>query len=153
FSAEVDRIWQQVKPLYDALHCHVRAMLAAKYGEAMVPPGRPIPAHLLGNMWSQSWTNIYDLVGVPQSGGPGYDLTQVLKDRKVDALGMVHYGEGFFPSLGMPPLPSTFWERSLFLKPADRDVVCHASAWDIDRVDDLRIKMCIEINDEDFSTI
>ncbi|MGH9870504.1 MAG: M2 family metallopeptidase [Candidatus Polarisedimenticolia bacterium] len=153
FSAELDRIWQQVKPLYDALHCHVRASLAAKYGQTLVPPGKPIPAHLLGNMWSQSWANIYDLVGIPEGGGPGFDLTKQLLDRKVDALGMVRYGEGFFSSLGLEPMPATFWERSMFVKPQDRDVVCHASAWDIDQEDDLRIKMCIEINAEDFSTV
>jgi len=52
-----------------------------------------------------------------------------------------------------PPLPKTFWERSLFTKPADRDVVCHASAWDVDSKDDLRIKMCIQITEEDFRVI
>ena len=66
---------------------------------------------------------------------------------------MVQYGENFFKSLGFAPLPQTFWERSLFVKPRDRDVVCHASAWDIDIVDDLRIKMCLDITAEDFSTI
>jgi peptidyl-dipeptidase A len=153
FASELDRIWQQVKPLYDALHCHVRASLQQTYGASVVPSGGPIPAHLLGNMWSQSWAYIYDLVGVPESAGSGHDLTQLLQQKKVDALGMVRYGEGFFSSLGFAPLPQTFWERSMFVKPADRDVVCHASAWDIDMVDDLRIKMCIEINEEDFSTV
>jgi peptidyl-dipeptidase A len=66
---------------------------------------------------------------------------------------MVHYGENFYKSLGFAPLPPTFWERSLFTKPADRDVVCHASAWDIDSKDDLRIKMCIQVRDVDFVTI
>jgi len=55
--------------------------------------------------------------------------------------------------LGFAPLPPTFWERSMFTKPRDRDVVCHASAWDIDNKDDLRLKMCIEVKDEDFVTI
>ena len=152
FAAELDRLWHQVKPLYDALHCHVRASLAKKYGSALVPAGRPIPAHLLGNMWSQSWNNVYDLVGVGE-GDPGYDLTKLLSAKKVDEREMVRYAERFFTSLGFGVLPETFWERSLFIKPADREVVCHASAWDIDLVDDLRIKMCIEINDEDFSTV
>jgi peptidyl-dipeptidase A len=65
----------------------------------------------------------------------------------------VRYGERFFLSLGFEPLPETFWQRSLFTKPRDRDVVCHASAWDIDSEDDLRLKMCTEIKAEDFSTI
>ncbi|HKY33610.1 MAG TPA: M2 family metallopeptidase [Candidatus Polarisedimenticolia bacterium] len=153
FAAELDRLWAQVRPLYDALHCHVRASLSAQYGESAAPAAGPIPAHLLGNMWSQSWINIYDLVGVPEGGGPGFDLTRLLRERGIDPVGMVRYGERFFTSLGLEPLPDTFWERSLFVKPGDRDVVCHASAWDVDLVDDLRIKMCIEINDEDFSTV
>jgi peptidyl-dipeptidase A len=152
FAAEVDRLWEQVRPLYEQLHCHVRAKLAERYGDELVPPGQPIPAQLLGNMWSQSWGNIYDVVG-PRSTGPGFDLTALLRAKGVDEREMVRYGEGFFTSLGFEPLPDSFWERSLFTKPADRDVVCHPSAWDIDWVDDLRIKMCIEINAEDFSTV
>jgi peptidyl-dipeptidase A len=152
FAAELDRLWEQVRPLYEALHCHVRAKLAEQYGESAVPLDQPIPAHLLGNMWSQSWGNIYDLVG-PGESDPGYDLTKLLVAKGVDEREMVRYGERFFTSLGFDPLPDTFWERSLFTKPADRDVVCHASAWDMDYVDDLRIKMCIEINDEDFTTV
>ena len=152
FATEVDRLWDQVRPLYEALHCHVRARLAETYGADLVPDDQPIPAHLLGNMWSQSWGNVYDLVG-PGESDPGYDLTELLEAKGVDEVEMVRYGERFFTSLGFDPLPDTFWERSLFTKPADREVVCHASAWDIDQVDDLRIKMCIQINDEDFTTI
>jgi len=152
FAGELDRLWEQVRPLYEALHCHVRASLAERYGTDLVPPGQPIPAHLLGNMWAQSWSNIFDEVGVGQSD-PGFDLTALLRDAGVDAREMVRYGERFFTSLGFEPLPETFWERSLFTKPADREVVCHASAWDIDYVDDLRIKMCIEVDEEDFVTV
>lgn len=152
FAAELDRLWGQVRPLYEALHCHVRARLNEKYGSAVVPAAAAIPAHVLGNMWAQSWGNIYPLVA-PGSADPGYDLTERLKANNVDAKGMAKYAEGFFTSLGFAPLPPTFWERSLFTKPADRDVVCHASAWDIDAEDDLRIKMCIEIDAEDFQTL
>jgi peptidyl-dipeptidase A len=152
FAAEMDRLWKQVRPLYVSLHAYVRSQLVKKYGASVSSPEGPIPAHLLGNMWSQTWDNIYPLVA-PPNADPGYDLTEILKQRKTDALGMVHYGERFFMSLGFPALPKTFWERSLFTKPTDRDVVCHASAWDIDFVDDLRIKMCIEIKAEDFLTI
>ncbi len=152
FSAELERLWSQLKPLYDSLYTYVRAKLVEKYGPDVVPPDGPIPAHLLGNMWAQSWLNIYPLVA-PPAGDPGYNLTEVLKSRWVDEREMVRYGERFFSSLGLEPLPETFWERSLFTKPRDREVVCHASAWDIDNQDDLRIKMCIEINEEDFSTI
>jgi peptidyl-dipeptidase A len=151
FAREVDRLWEQVKPLYVSLHAYVRARLREKYGD-IVPADGPIPAHLLGNMWAQEWENIYPLVA-PKETGAGYDLTKILKDRKTEPLQMVRYGEGFFTSLGFAPLPKTFWERSLFVKPRDRDVVCHASAWDIDYVDDLRLKMCIDITAEDFVTI
>lgn len=152
FAADVDRLWNQVKPLYDALHCYVRRRLAETYGAELVPPGKPIPAQLLGNMWAQSWSNVYDLVA-PPGGGPGYDLTKVLKEKGVDAKGLVRYGERFFTSLGFAPLPETFWKRSLFVKPRDRKVVCHASAWDIDWKDDLRLKMCINVDAEDFVTV
>ncbi|MGK7312685.1 MAG: M2 family metallopeptidase [Candidatus Longimicrobiales bacterium M2_2A_002] len=152
FAAELDRLWGQVEPLYTALHCHVRAELAEEYGEEIVPAGEPIPAHLLGNMWAQTWGNVYDLVAPPTSD-PGYDLTERLQAEGYDALEMVRTGERFFTSLEFDPLPETFWERSLFTKPADRDVVCHASAWDVDNEDDLRIKMCINVNAEDFQTI
>ena len=152
FAAELDRLWGQVEPLYTALHCHVRAELAEEYGGDVVPTDGPIPAHLLGNMWAQSWANIYELVA-PQASDPGYDLTDRLQAQDYDAIEMVRTGERFFTSLGFEPLPETFWERSLFTKPADRDVVCHASAWDVDNEDDLRIKMCINVNAEDFQTI
>jgi peptidyl-dipeptidase A len=151
FAAEMERLWLQVKPLYDSLHTYVRAKLRQKYGDA-VPASGPIPAHLLGNMWSQSWGNIYDIVK-PAATAPAYDLTKILVAKKTDAKQMTRYGEAFFTSLGFEPLPQTFWERSLFTKPQDRDVVCHASAWDLDNQKDVRIKMCIEINDEDFQTI
>ena len=152
FTAELERLWGQVQPLYESLHCHVRAGLADEYGTAVVPQDQPIPAHLLGNMWSQSWSNIYETVG-PSESSPGYDLTRLLERAGVDAVGMVRYGERFFSSLGFAPLPQTFWDRSLFVQPADRDVVCHASAWDIDYESDVRIKMCIGVNDQDFVTI
>lgn len=152
FAAEMERLWQQVKPLYDSLHTYTRMKLRQKYGDAVVPATGPIPAHLLGNMWSQQWGNTYELLK-PATGDPGYDLTKILKSRNTDAKQMVKFGEGFFTSLGFDALPQTFWERSLFTKPRDRDVVCHASAWDLDNQKDVRIKMCININDEDFTTI
>ncbi len=152
FTGELDRLWGEVKPLYEALHCHVRAKLGEQYGTDLVPQDGPIPAHLLGNMWAQDWSNIYPLVA-PEETVTGYDLSTILKDRGFDAIDMVKAGEAFFSSLGFAELPATFWERSLFVKPEDRDVVCHASAWDVDEKDDLRIKMCIKINAEDFKTI
>ena len=152
FGNEVDRLWGQVKPFYDALHCHVRAELGNYYGEDIVPQDQAIPAHLLGNMWAQSWGNIYDIVK-PKQDMQVVDVTQALKDNNVDELQMVKTGEAFFSSLGFAPLPDTFWERSLITKPADRDVVCHASAWNIDDKDDIRIKMCTQQTGEDFQTV
>jgi peptidyl-dipeptidase A len=153
FTAEIDQLWRQVKPLYESLHCYVRWHLTKKYGEEIVSPGKPIPAHLLGNVWAQEWGNVYDLV-TPPSPDRGYDVTAILKARKdIDVLEMVRIGERFYTSLGFNPLPKTFWDRSLFTIPRDRDVVCHASAWNVDDLDDLRIKMCIEKTEEDLSTI
>jgi peptidyl-dipeptidase A len=151
FARELDRLWEQVRPLYLSLHAYVRARLRQKYGN-IVPADGPIPADLLGNMWAQEWENIYPLVA-PPNADPGYDLTALLKKHNTDWKQMVKYGENFFVSLGFQPLPATFWERSLFQKPRDREVVCHASAWDVDNVNDLRLKMCIEITSEDFMTI
>ena len=152
FSVELDRLWDQVRPLYLALHTYVRARLVQKYGPQIVPPNGPIPAHLLGDPWAQVWGGVFPILGLPENSS-GYDLTELLKARDLDANGMVHYGETFYKSLGFDPLPDTFWERSLFTKPRDRDVVCHASAWDIDNKDDLRVKMCIQIREVDFVTI
>jgi peptidyl-dipeptidase A len=151
FPAEMDRLWEQVKPLYLSLHAYVRWKLREKYGD-VVPASGPIPAHLLGNMWAQEWENIYPLIA-PKDADPGYDLTAILKGRGTQPVDMVKYAERFFTSLGFAPLPKTFWERSLFSKPRDRDVVCHASAWDIDFVDDLRIKACLDVIADDFITV
>lgn len=152
FAAEVDRLWAQVEPLYVSLHTYVRSKLAAKYGPDVMPANGMLPAHLVGNMWAQDWSNIYPLVAAPASG-EGYDLTAALKRRNVDERGMVKYAENFFTSLGYQALPPAFWERSLFKKPADRDVVCHASASGWDAPEDVRIKMCIQINAEDFQVV
>ncbi len=152
FTKEADRLWTQVKPLYDELHCHVRAKLNDQYGNEVVPLDQPIRADLLGNMWAQSWGNVYDMVK-PEGDAPTVDITTLLEKAEYDEIKMVKTGENFFTSLGFDPLPKTFWERSLFVKPEDRDVVCHASAWDIDDKDDIRIKMCIEKTGEDFKTV
>jgi peptidyl-dipeptidase A len=152
FAREMERLWQQVKPLYDQLHCYVRAKLSEHYGPDVQPATGPIRADLLGNMWAQEWGNIYPLVAPPGSGDIGYNLTSLLVEKGYDPIKMVKVGEGFYTSLGLPALPATFWERSQFVKPRDREVVCHASAWDLDNQDDLRIKMCIKVNGDDFIT-
>lgn len=152
FIAETNRLWEQVKPLYDQLHCNVRAELNEKYGNEVVPLDEPIRADLLGNMWAQQWGNVYDAVA-PEGAAEGVDTTKLLEENDYDALKMVQTAEKFFTSMGFEPLPETFYERSLITKPEDREVVCHASAWDIDEKDDIRIKMCTKVNGEDFSTV
>jgi len=151
FTRELDRLWDQVRPLYLALHAWVRMKLHDRYG-SVVPPNGPVPAHLLGNIWAQDWSNVYPLVA-PLGADAGFSLTNILKEHHIGALDMVRTGERFYTSLGFAPLPETFWDRSLFLRPKDRDVVCHASAWDIDLDTDVRIKMCIDQTAEDFRTI
>jgi peptidyl-dipeptidase A len=154
FAKLTDKLWAQVKPLYDELHCYTRTKLNAQYGDAVQAKTGPIRADLLGNMWAQEWGNIYDKIVAPKGAGElGYDIGALLKEKGYDPLKMVKTGEGFFSSLGFAPLPETFWTRSQITKPADRDVVCHASAWDVDNVDDLRIKMCTKVNSGDFVTI
>ena len=143
FKGETGRLWEQVKPLYDELHCHVRAKLGERYGTDKVPQDGPIPAHLLGNMWAQEWGFIYDIME-PYPGMSDLDVDSTLKTKNYSPQEMVRSAEDFYVSLGMERLPDTFWERSMFSAPADREVVCHASAWNLDGDDDLRIKMCIK---------
>jgi peptidyl-dipeptidase A len=148
----VEGLWAQVRPLYLSLHAYVRRRLAEKYGPGVVPANGPIPAHLLGNIWAQDWTNVYPLVA-PAGVPPMFDLSERIRAHHMDAVAMVRTGERFFLSLGFDSLPATFWERSLFTQPRDREVVCHASAWDVDNRNDLRIKMCIQPTGEDLVTI
>jgi len=152
FAEKMDALWEQVAPFYINLHCYVRAKLNEHYGDDVQPELGPIRADLTGNMWAQQWGNIYDIVA-PQGVERSYDLTTLLNTNGYDAVEMVRTGEGFYTSLGLPPLPDTFWERSLFVRPEDREVVCHASAWDIDNENDIRIKMCTRVNADDFDTV
>ncbi|MES2900654.1 MAG: M2 family metallopeptidase [Pseudomonadota bacterium] len=152
FAVEMERLWQQVKPLYDSLHTYTRHKLRQSYGPSVVPASGPIPAHLFGNMWSQTWNNIYPILK-PAGNKDSYDLGATLVAKKTSAADMTKYAERFYTSLGMDPLPATFWTRSLLTKPLDREVVCHASAWSMDGQDDVRIKMCINPTAEDFSVI
>ncbi|MAZ87271.1 MAG: peptidyl-dipeptidase [Cellvibrionaceae bacterium] len=152
FAQDVDAQWGKVKPLYEALQCHVRSELNQHYGNDVAPQSGKIPAHLLGNMWAQTWGNVYELVK-PENSEQSYDLTELIAEAGMTEMDMVKTGEAFFSSLGFEPLPDTFWERSQFIKPRDREVVCHASAWNVDNVDDLRIKMCIKKDAEDFQVV
>ena len=153
FAQMADKLWKEVEPLYLSLHTYVRWKLNEKYGDAVQAKTGPIRADLLGNMWAQEWGNIYDVVAPAGTGDLGYDIGDLLKAKNYDPVKMVKAGEGFYSSLGFAPLPETFWQRSQIVKPADREVICHASAWDIDSKDDIRIKMCTKVNSDDFVTI
>jgi peptidyl-dipeptidase A len=153
FDAEVERLWGQVKPLYDGLHCYARTQLAKKYGEDKVPAGKPIPAQLFGNLWAQQWNKIVPDILEPYPGVSGQSVDAALVSQKYDAIGMTKQAESFYTSLGMQALPASFWERSMLTRPRDREVLCHASAWQMDGSDDVRIKQCIVPNEEELGTI
>ena len=153
FAAKTDQLWAQVAPFYKNLHCYVRGRLNAQYGDAVQPRTGPIRADLTGNMWGQAWGNIYDIAAPQGLPGPGYDLTASLQAKGYDATRMMKTGEGFYTAMGMAPLPETFWSRSMITRPRDREVVCHASAWDVDNDQDVRVKMCTRVNADDFYTV
>jgi peptidyl-dipeptidase A len=180
-AAETDRLWSQVKPLYEQLHCYARTQLQAKYGDRGVLPGGLMPAHLLGNMWQQDWSNLWDILQpYPEASQldvtghlqdlarQDYNLALAQHDGSPTAEDLVEMGriaqlntarhmteraQDFYTSLGLPKLPESYWTKTQFIKPRDRDVVCHANAWDMDMAGDVRTKMCIKPNEEDFTTI
>jgi peptidyl-dipeptidase A len=152
FEAETDRLWQQVKPLYDDLHCYVRGKLREKYGKDKIGEKAPIPAHLLGNMWAQEWGNIYDVSSSPTRVKRRSTWTRKLKKKKLDRRRWSASARTSSPrSASTRCLPRSGSARSS--APKDREVVCHASAWDVTFNNDLRIKMCIEPTEEDLITI
>ncbi len=153
FEKEADRLWGQVEPLYKGLHCYARKRLQQRYGKDKVPDGKPIPAHLLGNMWAQQWNRVYDDLLKPYPAASIESADRMLQKDKWDPVRMTKSAESFYTSIGFPALPQTFWERSMLTRPRDREVVCHASAWDMDDKDDVRIKMCMKPIEEDLFTV
>jgi peptidyl-dipeptidase A len=152
FSRRVERLWSQLAPMYRELHCYARARLNERYGDRVQPRTGPLRADLLGDMWAQQWGNVYDLLA-PKHASLGYDLTQALVRHGYDALKETKVAEAFYVSLGFPALPESFWTQSLFLRPRDREVDCHASAWNIDAKEDVRMKACLRVNADDFYTV
>ncbi len=152
-EAMVDGVWDDLKPLYIALHTYVRTKLNEKYGDAVQAADRPDPRRPARQHVGAGMGNLYPLVAPPGAGDLGYDLTELLEaERHDEARRWSGRARASSPRLGSSRLPDTFWQRSLFLKPADREVQSATpSAWDIDNVDDLRIKMCIKINADDFT--
>ena len=181
-ATETDRLWSQVKPLYQQLHCYARTKLDAKYGKDKGEvAGRMLPAHLMGNMWQQDWSNLWDVLQPYQNAG-SLDITGALQQQyQLDystelarhagapsptdlveiehaaqlnvARQMAQRAQDFYVSLGMQKLPASYWDKSQFIKPRDRDVVCHASAWDMNMAGDVRTKLCMKPDEEDFTTI
>ena len=181
-AAETDRLWGQVKPLYEDLHCYTRTKLQTKYGPGKgAVSGGMLPAHLMGNMWQQDWGNLWDVLE-PYQGAGSLDINDALQgweqsnlsatrakiagdatpeklvaaEREAQLLTakkMTQRAEDYYVSLGMPKLPESYWQKTQFIQPRDRDVVCHASAWDMTMDGDVRTKMCIKPNEEEFITI
>ena len=150
--AELDRLWNQARPLYESLHCHVRAALGEEYGTAIAPPGEAIPAHLLGDLGDGRWPGVRGLAA-PRTRGRGYDATRALERSGAAPPDLARHGERFFVSLGFEPLPASFRERSLFARPAGRDVLCRARAWNLDGADDVRLSTCLEVTGADFAAV
>ena len=153
FAAETERLWSQVKPLYDQMHCYARGRLQKKYGADKVAARKPIPAHLLGNMWAQQWNKIYGDILKPYPNASIETADRGLRENHWDAERMTRSAENFYTSVGFPALPGGFWKRSMLTRPRDREVVCHPSAWDMNNGDDVRVKMCMQPNEEDLYTI
>ncbi|XP_065220101.1 angiotensin-converting enzyme-like isoform X2 [Planococcus citri] len=151
FKEQIARIWEQLRPFYLEVHAYVRRKLREKYGEKVVSKRGPIPAHLLGNMWAQTWSNIGEL-GTPYPSVKSEDVTPYLQEQKYTPIRMFQLADEFFQSINLTAMPDTFWERSVLEKPNDRDIVCHASAWDFYDAEDFRIKQCTEVTAEDLNT-
>ncbi|MGX5671853.1 M2 family metallopeptidase [Thermomonas sp. XSG] len=183
-ASESDRLWGQVKPLYEQLHCYARTRLDAQYGKDKGEvAGGLLPAHLMGNLWQQDWSNLWDILQ-PYKAAGSLDINSALERmaaadlarelakpaaagtsaaersfaaqraaQLATAKAMTERAQDFYVSLGMPKLPESYWQKSQFIKPMDRDVVCHASAWDMNMAGDVRTKMCIVPSEEELTTI
>ncbi|KAF2357889.1 Peptidase M2 peptidyl-dipeptidase A [Trinorchestia longiramus] len=145
FKDDMKKLWQQLRPLYEQLHAYVRRKLRETYGEDKVSKRGAIPAHLLGNMWAQSWSNIYDLIQ-PYPNKPSLDVTQFMIAQGYTPERMFRLSDNFFQSLNLSAMPPEFWARSIIEKPQGREMVCHASAWDFCNGVDFRIKQCTDVN-------
>lgn len=150
--ADLDRLWNQTRPLYESLHCHVRAALGEEYGTAIAPPGEALPAHLLGDLGDGRWPGVLGLAA-PGTGGRGFDATRALERSGAAPLDLARRGERFFVSLGFEPLPASFWERSVFARPAGRGVLCRPRAWNLDGEHDVRLATCLEVTGADFAAV
>ncbi|CAL1546901.1 unnamed protein product [Lymnaea stagnalis] len=152
FEEDVANLFAQVRPLYEQLHGYARRKLKEIYGADKFPASGHIPAHILGNMWAQSWEN---LIGVlkPFKDKPALDVTEEMKKQNYTAQKIFETADEFFGSLGLIRMVPEFWDKSLLEKPDDgREMVCHATAYDFYNGKDFRIKMCTDVTHEDFVT-
>lgn len=152
FEDNIKQLWQQLSPLYQQLHAYMRTRLRGIYGVDKIREDGPIPAHLLGTIHSQQWAPLTEATQ-PFPSKAAIDVTPAMAEKKMSAVDMYKLAEEFFTSLGLPEMPKSFWEKSMFEKPQDREVVCHPSAWDFCANGDVRIKQCTEIKMGDLLTI
>ncbi|NWW89629.1 ACE2 enzyme, partial [Rhynochetos jubatus] len=148
---DVEKTFEQIKPLYQQLHAYVRHRLEQVYGPELISSTGCLPAHLLGDMWGRFWTNLYGLA-VPYPAKPNIDVTSAMVQKKWDAMRIFKAAEAFFTSIGLSEMTKGFWENSMLTEPTDnRKVVCHPTAWDLGN-NDYRIKMCTKVTMDDFLT-
>ncbi|KAM3859472.1 angiotensin-converting enzyme [Diretmus argenteus] len=153
FEKDLETLYRTIEPLYQHLHAFVRRKLYNQYGPKYINLKGPIPAHLLGNMWAQTWNNVYGMM-IPFPDKPKVDVTDEMVKQGYDALSMFRVAEEFFTSLGLIKMPAEFWYHSMLMKPDDgREVVCHASAWDFYNRKDFRIKQCTTVTMEQLFTV
>ncbi|CRK96558.1 CLUMA_CG009925, isoform A [Clunio marinus] len=151
FRYEMEDVWKEILPLYEQLHTYVRRKLREFYGPDKINRNAPLPAHILGNMYGQSW-NILDIT-VPYPGRSNLDVTPAMRAQGYSPLIMFQLGEEFFTSMNMTAMPPEFWAHSIFEEPVDRPVLCQPSAWDFCNGADYRIKMCTDVTHKDFVTV
>ncbi|KAM6291936.1 angiotensin-converting enzyme 2 [Porphyrio hochstetteri] len=148
---DVEKTFEQIKPLYQQLHAYVRHRLEQFYGPEFISSTGCLPAHLLGDMWGRFWTNLYPLT-VPYPAKPNIDVTSTMVLKKWDAMKIFKAAETFFDSIGLYKMTEGFWNNSMLTEPTDnRKVVCHPTAWDLGK-GDYRIKMCTKVTMDDFLT-
>ncbi|XP_052805713.1 angiotensin-converting enzyme-like [Mya arenaria] len=152
FETDVRNLFDELAPLYDQLHIYVRRKLKEHYGANKFPTSGHIPAHLFGNMWAQGWSNIFDLLA-PYPEADQTNLTKAMIDQNYNVTHMYEMAEEFFTSIRLKKMPDTFWTHSMLERPPDRDVVCHASAWDMNNGTDFRIKQCTIVTGDQFNTV
>ncbi|KAH9492522.1 hypothetical protein Btru_046311 [Bulinus truncatus] len=152
FEEDIANLYAQIRPLYEQLHAYVRKKLQQKYKHVKFPSSGHIPAHILGNMWAQEWTNIIKDV-VPYKDKPTVDVTDELKKQGYTAMKIFETADSFFGSLGLIKMVPEFWKNSIIEKQNGTDMVCHATAYDLYNGKDFRIKMCTDITQEDLVTV